>query len=63
MTFKVPSNPEIPRSLAGLGLRAKLGILPSESWESLNFRNCLVECFPTPVPPPPFSFPFKILTS
>lgn len=54
VTFKVPSNPEIPRSLAGLGLHAKLGILP---WESLNFRNWLVEC-PSSHPYPRFFFSF-----
>lgn len=53
MTFKVPSKPEIPTSLAGLGLQAKLGILPSEPWESLNFRHCLVAFF----------FPFSFLNS
>lgn len=41
-----PFQAEIPTSLAGLGLHAKLGILPSEPWESLNFRHCLVAFFP-----------------
>lgn len=41
--LKVPFNPEIPRTLRGLGQHSKLGMFSSESRDSLNFRNSFVE--------------------